>query len=75
MISVEGMSKEENIDIRFKRRHRKGEAIRVVEITFVPGTDAEQRLHRALDLLLGKFLHEEAKSEEGMDTTSEQGPP
>ena len=74
MISIEGMSKEECIDIRFKRRHRKGEAIRVVEITFVPSTDAEQRLRRALDLLLGKFLHEETKSEGGMNTTSEQGP-
>jgi len=69
------MSKEENIDIRSKRRHRKGEAIRVVEITFVPSTDAEQRLRRALDLLLSKSLHKEAKSEGGMDTTSEQGPP
>lgn len=40
------------LDIYFKRRHRKGIEIRVIRIEYLPTPEAEQRLEKALGILL-----------------------
>ena len=40
------------LDVYFKRRRRKGIEIRVVKIEYLPTPEAEQRLEKAMSILL-----------------------
>jgi len=44
------------IDFHFKSRKHDGQHLRVVEIVYAPSADAENRLRRAFDILLGSAL-------------------
>lgn len=51
------------IDFHFKSRKKDDQHLRVVEIVFLPTPDADDRMQRALDILLGPVIHEKADAE------------
>lgn len=51
------------IDFHFKNRRKDGRQLRVVEIIFLPTPDADERMQRALDILLGPVIRQKADIE------------
>ena len=62
---------QEAFDLRIRSSQRDGERVRVVEIRYVPTPDANERLSRAINILLGSAARGTAKSEGSIDAKKE----
>ena len=65
---------QEDFDLRVRSSQRDGERVRVVEIRYTPTPDADERLSRALGILLRSGARTAATSEESINAKKEEEP-
>jgi len=65
---------QEDFDLRVRSSQRDGERVRVVEIRYTPTPDADERLSRALGILLRSEARTAATSEESINAKKEEEP-
>lgn len=65
---------DQHFDLRVKSSVKEGQRLRVVEIRYVRTPDADERLSRALDILLRSAGRDLAISEGGIDAKKERTP-
>lgn len=56
-------NQENDFDLRVRSSLREGRRLRIVEIRYVPTPNADERLSRAINILLGSAARGTAKSE------------
>ena len=65
---------DQHFDLRVKSSMKEGQRLRVVEIRYVRTPDADERLSRAIDILLCSAVRGTAKSEGSIDAKKEEPP-
>ena len=65
---------DQHFDLRVKSSVKEGQRLRVVEIRYVRTPDADERLSRAIDILLCSAARGAAKSEGSIDAKKEELP-
>jgi len=63
---------DQHFDLRVKSSVKEGQRLRVVEIRYVRTPDADERLSRAIDILLCSAVRGTAKSEGSIDAKKEE---
>lgn len=73
---MSGLPENDNdFELRVKRVMKDRQRLRVVEIRYVPTPDADERLSRALDILLRSAARKATVSEESTNAKKEEEPP
>ncbi len=58
---------DQHFDLRVKSSGKEGQRLRVVEIRYVPTPEAEERLSRAIEILLKAGMRNTSQSKDGRD--------